>query len=100
MGNFFGYYILLILQIETRQKKYWKNYFKIYVILIYQIELVLTSHENQKEKKKKWMKLDCLLIMQRQKILHIYCYLIATTCREIFEKAILNRKTFKEALIM
>ena len=46
------------------------------------------------------MKLDCLLIMQRQKILHIYCYLIATTCREIFEKAILNRKTFKEALIM
>ena len=51
MGNFFGYYILLILQIETRQKKYWKNYFKIYVILIYQIELVLTSHENQKEKK-------------------------------------------------
>ena len=38
------------------------------------------------------MKLDWLLIMQLQKILHI-CYLVAASYREIFETVILNRKT-------
>ena len=30
-----------------------------------------------------------------KRLLHIYCYLIATTCREIYERAILNRKNFE-----
>ena len=42
------------------------------------------------------MKLDCFLIIQWQKILHIYRYLIATAYREIFDRAILIRKTSKE----
>ena len=41
-----------------------------------------------------WMKLGWLLVIQWQKLLHIYCYLIATTYHEIFERAILNWKPF------
>ena len=39
-----------------------KNYVKVYVILIDQIELVFRSYENQKETKKQinWIKLDWL----------------------------------------
>ena len=45
---------------------------KIYVILIHRIEVVSISYENQNEKKRQinWMKLDWLLIVQRQTFSH------------------------------
>ena len=52
----------------------------------------------KKKKQINWMKLDWLLIMQWQKILHIYYYLTAATYRKIFEGTILNRKASKEKL--